>query len=315
MKRLLILIFLLAATHVAAAEKSVSIERDFGTLQGSLLIPEGGSQTVALIIAGSGPVDRNGNSTQTLRSNSYLFLAQALEKAGIASLRYDKRGIGASRYNEVEKMAEVVLDDFTGDVTAWADYLAAEGFQRIILIGHSEGALLALCAAQHTENVSAVISLAGAGYPIDEILQLQLAAQLAPANMEMLMQATNIIASLKQGRRVESYPPELAPLFTPAVQPFLISWMRYDPRTEIRKLTIPVLIVNGDNDRQVSVDNAEALAKAQPQARLSIIPDMTHPLKKSKGRTLPEQMPVYTDNTLPLDPDLAAVVVGFINGL
>ena len=166
MKHLLTAILLLAFAHTAAGERNVSLERDFGTLYGTLLTPDAGTETVAVIIAGSGPTPRNGNV------NSYLYLAQALEKAGIASLRYDKRGIGASRFTEPEKMADAVLGDFIGDAAAWADYLAGEGFRRVILIGHSEGALIAFCAAQQCPEVDAVISLAGAGYPLDEILQL-----------------------------------------------------------------------------------------------------------------------------------------------
>ena len=201
MKHLLTAILLLAFAHTAAGERNVSLERDFGTLYGTLLTPDAGAETVAVIIAGSGPIPRNGSV------NNYLYLAQALEKAGIASLRYDKRGIGASRFTEPEKMADAVLGDFIGDAAAWADYLAGEGFRRVVLIGHSEGALIAFCAAQQTPKVAAVVSLAGAGYPLDEILQLQLASQLLPDNMNLLLQANAITAALKRGERVESCPP------------------------------------------------------------------------------------------------------------
>ena len=213
MKHLLTAILLLAFAHTAAGERNVSLERDFGTLYGTLLTPDAGTETVAVIIAGSGPTPRNGNV------NSYLYLAQALEKAGIASLRYDKRGIGASRFTEPEKMADAVLGDFIGDAAAWADYLAGEGFRRVVLIGHSEGALIAFCAAQQTPKVAAVVSLAGAGYPLDEILQLQLASQLLPDNMDLLLQANAITAALKRGERVESCPPQLEALFHPSVRP------------------------------------------------------------------------------------------------
>ena len=214
MKHLLTAILLLAFAHTAAGERNVSLERDFGTLYGTLLTPDAGAETVAVIIAGSGPIPRNGSV------NNYLYLAQALEKAGIASLRYDKRGIGASRFTEPEKMADAVLGDFIGDAAAWADYLAGEGFRRVVLIGHSEGALIAFCAAQQTPKVAAVVSLAGAGYPLDEILQLQLASQLLPDNMNLLLQANAITAALKRGERVESCPPQLEALFHPSVQTF-----------------------------------------------------------------------------------------------
>ena len=212
-------------------------------------------------------------------------------------------------------MADAVLGDFIGDAAAWADYLAGEGFRRVILIGHSEGALIAFCAAQQTPKVAAVISVAGAGYPLDEILQLQLASQLLPDNMDMLLQANAITASLKRGERVESCPPQLEALFHPSVQTFWISSLRYDPREEIRKVRVPILVVGGDNDLQVPPGNAEALAKAQPRARKAIIAGMTHPLKKCTGRTRIDQMGAYGDSTLPIDPDLVAVVTEFIRGL
>ena len=201
------------------------------------------------------------------------------------------------------------------DAAAWADYLAGEGFRRVVLIGHSEGALIAFCAAQQTPKVAAVVSLAGAGYPLDEILQLQLASQLLPDNMDLLLQANAITAALKRGERVESCPPQLEALFHPSVQTFWISSLRYDPREEIRKVRVPILVVGGDNDLQVPPDNAEALAKAQPRARKAIIAGMTHPLKKCTGRTRIDQTGAYGDSTLPIDPDLVAVVTEFIRGL
>ena len=233
MKRLLSALLLLAAANAAAGEKSVSLERNFGTLYGTLLTPDEGAETVAVLIAGSGPTPRNGNT------NNYLYLAQELEKAGIATLRYDKRGIGSSKFDDPDKMADATLDDFIGDAAAWAEYLSRQDFRRIVLIGHSEGALIAFCAAQQCPEVDAVISLAGAGYPLDEILQLQLAAQLAPTHMELLMQARAITAALKRGERVESCPPELTPLFAPPLQTFWISSLSYDPREEIRKVRVP----------------------------------------------------------------------------
>lgn len=112
MKRLLSALLLLAAANAAAGEKSVSLERNFGTLYGTLLTPDEGAETVAVLIAGSGPTPRNGNT------NNYLYLAQELEKAGIATLRYDKRGIGSSKFDDPDKMADATLDDFIGDAAA-----------------------------------------------------------------------------------------------------------------------------------------------------------------------------------------------------
>lgn len=298
-----------------AAEQEVTLRRDFGTLVGTLLTPDTGSETVALIIAGSGPTDRNGNSPMGVGANSYRYLAEALRDAGIASLRYDKRAIGLSKYDDPTQIAEVTLEDFIGDAVALAEELSNRGFRKIVLMGHSEGALIALRAAQQSERVSALVTLAGAGYPFDEILELQLAAQLVPGHMELLAEAKQIMTSLKKGERVEMnyHSPQLRTLFNPAVQPFIISTLRYDPRKEIRNVQVPVLIVNGDNDLQVTADNAEALASAQPRARKAIIPGMTHVLKKSDAQTVAEQwQSVYADPSIPLDEELVRTVVAFV---
>lgn len=318
MKRLLTTLLLLAVFTATADEQSITLKRDFGTLYGTLLTPEKGAETVALIIAGSGPTDRNGNAPQGLSTNCYLYLAQALEKAGIASLRYDKRAIAASSCDDPSEIAKLTLDHYIGDAVALVDYLSSQGFRKVVIIGHSEGALIALCAAQQTQSATAVVSVAGPGYPLDQILQQQLAAQLIPANIDLIMEANGMIAQLKRGEKAETANchPGLRPLFNDAVQPFLISMFRYDPREQIAKLSIPVLIVNGDNDLQIPVANADELAKAQPKAKKIILAGMTHTLKKSDKRTLPEQaMTVYADSTLPLDTDFAEAVTGFINDL
>lgn len=316
MKRILFWLLLTAAGTAAAAEREVTLARDFGTLHGTLAEPERDSNVAVLLIAGSGPTDRDCNSPLGLRTNSFRYLADELQKAGIASLRYDKRGIGASAFDKPEKMAKVVFEDFVGDATAWAEYLFAQGYRKIVLAGHSEGALIALCAAQDNPRITAIISVAGPGFPFDEIIKKQLSRQLPLTEMALYIQAEGIIASLKRGERAADIPQPLAALFHPSVQPFLISIFRYDPRTLIRSLEIPVLIVQGDNDLQVTVDNAEALAEAQPQAHKAIITGMTHPLKKSADTTLQGQMTsVYSNSTLSLDPDFAQAVTAFINEL
>ncbi|MEG2612089.1 MAG: alpha/beta hydrolase, partial [Alistipes sp.] len=194
---------LLMAMPLSAAEHEVALKRDFGTLYGTLRTPDAGSEVAALFITGSGPMDRDNNSRGSgIYTNTYLFLAQELEKQGIASLRYDKRGIEASRYDDRQKMTEVLFDDFVGDATALVGYLKEQGFKRIVLVGHSEGSLIALCVAAASSDVSGVVSLAGAGFPIDEIIQIQLAGQLVTKDIGLLMRATAVLNALSQGRTV-----------------------------------------------------------------------------------------------------------------
>lgn len=358
------ILIILSAGTLAAAEREVRLERCFGILCGTLRMPEGGSRTAALLIAGSGPTDRNCNSAAGLYTNTFIHLANALEQQGIASLRYDKRGVGASRYNDPEKRYDISFDDFVDDAAAWVEWLRREGFEKVVLLGHSEGSLIALCVAAGDNSLSAnaepydalsdavekekeadetpeaakdtsletltcqgtigfpgygrpdgIVSLAGAGFPLDEVLLMQLAAQLATTDMALLFQAAHILHSLKQGRVVENYPRQLASLFQPDLQQYWISQLKYNPQELIRRVTVPVLIVNGDNDLQISTANAEALKRVKPDAQMLIIPGMTHPLKQSEGRDAEGQIAAYMDGSLPLDPTLAEVLPQFILGL
>lgn len=330
MKRLLFCILLSAAASAfasgsgpiirqrTAAETAIIVPRDFGYLYGTLLNPLAGAETAVLLIAGSGPTDRDGNNPLGVRTDSYRLMAEALAEAGIASLRYDKRAIGRSTLDDPTAIPDLTLDDYIADAAALADYLAGEGYRHVVLAGHSEGALIALCAAQQSEAVDAVITLAGAGYPFDQILRIQLAGRLAPAHPELLFEAEGIIAALKRGEKVDmTYRSrELYALFNPGVQAFMISSMRYDPRKELRALRVPVLILNGDNDLQIAPDNAHALAAARPAAAKRIIPGMTHVLKHSDDRTLEGQVrTVYADPSLPLDPALIGEITAFIRTL
>lgn len=307
---------LFAGPRLAAAEREIALTRDFGTLYGTLVVPDGPpAETVVVMIAGSGPTDRDCNNRLGIRTNAFRYLAEALEKAGIASLRYDKRGIAQSVYDDPERLSEVVFEDFVADAAAWVDHLAGEGFRKIVLLGHSEGATIALCAAQGNPRITAIIEVSGAGHPLDFILQGQLAQQLATTDPGLYIRVTGIIDALRHGKRVDDIPQPLTALFDPSVQPFLISAFRYDPCRLIAALDIPVLILQGDNDLQVPAAEADALADAQPRARKVVVKGMTHTLKKSDGRTLNEQLAAYTDSTLALAPELTEAVTEFIGAL
>lgn len=342
---------LLLGAEVPAQEREVRLERPWGTLSGTLTMPRqehvtgndarSGSgcttenaahriadnnagnnpasgaknDVAALLIAGSGPTDRNGNSRAAAMSvNIYYLLAQTLQSDGIASLRYDKRGIGNSPDTTPEE--ELRLEDYIADAAAWVVWLRGHGFARVVLIGHSEGALIALQVAADDPAVAGVVTLAGAGYPIDELVQLQLANQLVGYDPGLMLRANALLASLQAGERVAQVPPALEALFRPSVQPFLISSMQYDPRRIIRQVEAPVLIVSGDNDLQVVPANAEALSAARPSARKVIVPGMTHVLKTCDARDLQGQLrSVYTNGNLPLSPELGPLLRDFIGTL
>ncbi|WP_300705269.1 alpha/beta fold hydrolase [uncultured Alistipes sp.] len=316
---LLLLATLLTAQ---AKEEEVAIPQPWGTLRGTLVTPDEPANTAVLIIAGSGPIDRNGNGGPALHTNAYYQLAEALKSTGIASLRYDKQGIGASTYTDPnQRIPEDSLrfEDYINGARACIDYLRQTGFEKVVLAGHSEGSLIALAlAADGEKGIAAVISIAGAGFPIDEILQIQLGTQTMGVNPGLMLSTQKILSRLKQGESVpeSEIPPQLQMVFRPSIQPYMSSWMQYDPREEIRNVQQPVLILNGDNDLQVSVKDAEALAQAQPKARKIIIHDMTHPMKISQERDMQQQvLSVYTNPALPISEELVQAISAFIQTL
>lgn len=289
----------------AFRSSEVAIFNGRDTLRGTLLLPDGKVKpAVVLIIAGSGPTDRNGNQFG-MANNSLRFLAEELATNGIASLRYDKRGVGFSRSNQAE--SEVVFDDFIEDAAKWLTMLKKSGnYSKIVVAGHSEGSLIGMVAAQKN-GVDGYISIAGSGKRIDKILLEQLSQIPEP----MLNDAKIIIDSLVQGHQVKRINPMLLSIFRPSVQPYLISWMRIDPTVEIGKLIVPILIAQGTTDIQVSTENAELLAKANPLAELVVVEGMNHVLKMvemERGKN----MAAYTNPDLPVSKELISAIVDFV---
>ncbi len=256
-------------------EKEISLNTGEGTLKGTLTLPAsaGASTDFTLIIAGSGPTDRNGNNPVG-KNNSLRMLAHFLADQGVASIRYDKRGIAESNDFDIQE-EDLRFDHLVEDAVRWVDYARDSGdYRRIIIAGHSEGSLVGMIAADRAE-ADAFISLAGAGRAADVILKEQLAGQ--PDMIKDPCYA--ILDSLKAGQTVEEVPVMIRSLFRASVQPYLISWMAYDPAVEIDRLEIPVLILQGLNDTQVKETDAQLLSEARPDAQVALLPDVTHALK------------------------------------
>ncbi|MBK1830505.1 alpha/beta fold hydrolase [Verrucomicrobiaceae bacterium R5-34] len=306
MKTWITLAILSALVAIGYAE-DVSIQSGGFTIKGTLLTAGEDKTTAVLQIAGSGPTDRDGNTTGSeAKNDSHKLLAVALHSKNITTLRYDKRGVGASGADQV-KEAELLFDHYVDDAVQWCQFLRQRGYQNIILLGHSEGALIATLAAKKTE-CSGLVVVAGAGRKASVLLSEQLQAQLPPAYFR---RAKLTLKALSEGNQVQNTVPALEQLFRASVQPYLISWFKYDPAEAIAKVEVPVLIVQGSTDLQTTVRDAKIMHEAAKGSQLKIIKGMNHVLKKQSG-DLKEQMKSYNDPTLPLHPDLLPALNGFL---
>jgi uncharacterized protein len=300
------LLFLATFALTSAEEHPIELHTANGTLHGSLLLPEEGVPVpVVLFVAGSGPTDRNGNGLGGLHTDCYRQLAAELAATGIASVRYDKRGVAASRA-AASRESDLRFEHYADDAASWSELLKADArFSSVFILGHSEGAHLGILAAQRS-RIAGFISVAGAGEPAADVLRQQLRPQLPP---DLWASAEKILASLTTGELPEDpVPPELAALFRPSVQPYLISWFRHDPAAGLAKLAAPVLIVQGTTDLQVGLPNAHRLHAARPEVRLVVIEGMNHVLKTDHGDLSVQWLRSYTNPAIALAPELAPAV-------
>lgn len=261
---------------------------------------------LAVIIGGSGPTDLNGNQP-SLKNNSLKYLSDALVENKIATVRFDKRAIGKSKSAAI-KESGLTIDIYADDVIAIINYYKQKGYSDIYIIGHSEGSLIGLIALQK-ENVKGFVSVAGAGSPAWEILEKQLKPKLPP---ELYSQVEIILDSLKNNHQVKIIPPVLNSLFRPSVQPYLISWFHYDPAYLVSKISCPVLIVQGNKDIQVDMDEANKLKVASKRGKLLIVNNMNHVLKTVTG-DMKENISTYSNPDLPVNTDLINGISEFIN--
>jgi len=276
-----ILSLLLVFPGLGACSAGIEITQSTATgdIKGSLLLPDStGVVPVALIISGSGPTDRDGNNN-SMKNNSLLLLASELEKSNIASLRYDKRGIGASRAAGLSEK-KLSFENYIVDAKGWIELLSEDNrFSDVFVIGHSEGSLIGMVAAQKRQEFRDL--------------------------------SVPIIEKLVRGETTDSIDPSLQKLFRPSVQPYLISWFKYDPVEELSKLEIPVLVVQGTTDIQVPVSHAKLLAESNSQADIILVNEMNHVLKRSVLNRS-ENIATYNMPKLPNHPLLIQEIVKFL---
>ena len=300
-----LLCFLFATIFTLAQEEIIVLETPTGNIEGTLLVPSKEHSPLVLIIAGSGPTDRDGNNI-SLQNNSLKMIAQGLYMNDIASFRFDKRGISRSAAAGMSE-EDLRFEHYIEDVQQWCSLLKEDSrFSSFIILGHSEGSLIGMIASQ-TVSPDKFISLAGPGFSMQATLRRQLADQ----PVYILSMSLPIIEQLEKGKTVDSVPPLINMLFRPSIQPYLISTFKYDPVIEISKVQSPALIVQGTTDIQIQVEDAKKLAAANSNSELVIIEGMNHILKEADANRF-LNLRTYGDPNLELKQGLVEKITKFI---
>jgi pimeloyl-ACP methyl ester carboxylesterase len=300
--------FLMAA---AAASIAMTAPGPKGPLAGTYL-DAGNGAPVVLLIPGSGPTDRDGNSTLGITAAPYRMLAEALAPKGVSTVRIDKRGMFGSKA-AVADANKVEIGDYAHDAHSWAAAIRKlTGAKCVWLLGHSEGALVALAAVQDPHDLCGAILVSGAGRKLSDVIREQLKSN--PANAPVLDSAMAALDSLDRGQHVDvtNMNPALLPLFRPQVQDYLIDMFRQDPAKLAASARLPLLIVQGERDIQISAADAKLLAAAQPKARLVLIPAMNHVLKDVVSDDRAANLATYADSSLPVDSTLVDTIAEFV---
>jgi alpha/beta superfamily hydrolase/branched-subunit amino acid transport protein len=273
-------------------------------IDGTLLTPKDiKTPNLAIIIAGSGPTDRNGNQN-FMKNNSLKKLAESLTNNGIATFRYDKRIVKQILKNNVDP--NIKFDDFVTDATSVIEYFKTQNlYSKIYIIGHSQGSLVGMLAAKN--GADGFISLAGAGQSIDKVITEQI-GNMDPSLIEA---TTKAFTGLREGKTTTDYPQPLAPVFRADIQPFIMNWMQYNPQEIIKALDIPILIINGTKDLQVSVDEAQLLKEASETAEFKIIDKMNHVLFIIEGDQLVNSKS-YNESSRKISEELITTISSFI---
>ena len=278
-----------------------------GELKAALEMPDKATGELVIIHAGSGPTNKDGNTIGAGSNNSLKMIAESLAENGIASIRFDKRGVGDNTAL-IKKEEDLTFDVYVEDVKSIVDYAKKDDrFNEIHLLGHSEGALIMTIAAQQND-VASLISVAGIGRPADEVLMEQLSASLTP---NLLVESEKALQQLKAGKKVETVSAQLQSLFRPSVQPYMISWLKYDPQHEISNVTVPIIILQGKKDIQVTEKDAENLHAANNDATIHYFDKMNHVLKDVEGDR-DQNLASYYNPDLPLTNGLIDEITEFI---
>ncbi|WP_344695687.1 alpha/beta hydrolase [Sphingomonas rosea] len=303
---------LILAAALAGAKPPIEVTAagPQGALAGTM-IDAGKGKPIVLIIPGSGPTDRDGNSPLGITAAPYRLLAEALAAKGISTVRIDKRGMFGSK-TAVADGNKVTIADYAGDVANWVGTIRKQtGAKCVWVLGHSEGSLVALAAAQKPAGVCGIVSMSGAGRKLGDVMREQFRAN--PANAPILEPALKAIAALEAGRDVSpaDLPGPLPRVFAPQVQGYYKDLLSYDPAKLAASVKLPLLIVQGETDLQTKVTDAKALAAAQPKAKLVLVPGVNHVLKVAPLDQA-ANIATYADPSLPVAPEIVDAVATFV---
>ncbi len=267
--------------------------------------PDVDKPPVALLIAGSGTTDHDGNGPQ-VKPATLKKLSEQLVARKIATLRYDKRGAGGWK-PEFGKPEDFRFVNFVDDAAALVNYLRSSGkFSKVIVVGHSEGGLVGILTTRRVP-VDRLVLLVTAARRQGDLVKAQLEKTVPSDVFEPIAKAIDAIMA---GQIVDPPPPGFS--VAPSMQPGIASAFTEDPIDPLKKITEPTLIIGGGRDRQVARVDFAALSAASPVAKTLWLPDMNHVLVDVTDEA--DDIKAYSDAERPLDPAMIDAVAAFYSG-
>lgn len=242
---------------------------------------------LAVLLAGSGPVDRDGN-TRGLNLTIQRELATALAAAGVDSVRFDKRGVGES----AGEFLSTGFDDLVDDALAVVDAVSDEGLP-VVVIGHSEGSALAVRVAAQRPALAGIVMLSGYARSGLEVLRWQ--SETVAGDLPWLVRAVLRLMRTDVQKRSERARQQLLSTTDDVTRiggarvnaRWFREFMRYDPRDELARVRQPVLAVTGSYDLQSPPADLEVIAQtAGGPVHTVELPEVSHILRTQERATL-----------------------------